>query len=182
MQCLACCLMSCATLKALRSVRLLISIFPSTVSSGVSQTHIRVKPTSELCWLSASSFVATDKMLSCCPCRFLVVSLRNLCGRHCASHLLCPQCYQRHSHHAAASFQRQEPPDHATGWLKKQSSTIGSMSSSHPLADAGSLGIIAADTRYSGQQVLTSARQNSPSPENPSLMELSRRGLAPRQV
>ena len=126
--------------------------------------------------------LAVVEMLSCCPCRFLVVALRNGLGQHCASHLLCPQCYQRYSHHAAARFQRQEPPDSATGRLKKQSSTIGPASSSRTIVDAGSLGIIAADTRYSGQQILTSVRQNSPSPENPSLMELSRRGSAPRQV
>lgn len=143
------------------------------------QTHTL---TSELCSLSAVLPLQQVTCLSCGSCRFLVASLRNLCGQHCASHLLCPQCYQRYSHHAAASFQRQEPPDCATGWLKKQSSTVGSISSSRTMADAGSLGMIASDTRYSGQQVLTSVRQNSPSPENPSLMELSRRGSAPRQV
>ena len=138
----------------------------------MSQTHLRI----------CSDLLATIKVLSCCLCRFLVASLRNGLGQHCASHLLCPQCYQRYSHHAAARFQRQEPPDSVTGRLKKQSSAIGPASFSCSIADAGSLGIIAADTCYSGHQILTSVRQNSPSPENPSVMELSRRGSAPRQA
>lgn len=112
---------------------------------------------------------------------FLVVSLRNSLGKHCASHLLCPQCYQRYSHHAAARFQRQELPDSAIGRLKKQNSSINPPPSGRAMAAAGILGIIAADTRYSGQQVLASVRHSTPGPENSSLMELCRRGSAPKQ-
>lgn len=120
-------------------------------------------------------------ILLLCIYRFLVISLRNSLGQHCASHLLCPQCYQRYSHHAAASLQKQEPPDSAAGRLKKQNSSLVPATLGRATTDAGSRGIIAADTRYSGQQILASIRHSSPSPENPSLMELSRRGLAPRQ-
>lgn len=111
---------------------------------------------------------------------FAVASLRNCMGFQCGSHLLCPRCYERHSHHAASQPQKQKPL--ATGRLKKQSSNVIPLPADGNDVTTCSLNIIAADTRYSGQQVLTTGRQTSTqSPENPSLMELSRRASAPRQ-
>ncbi|KAA6427434.1 MAG: hypothetical protein FRX49_02097 [Trebouxia sp. A1-2] len=79
--------------------------------------------------------------------------------------------------------QKQEPLALAAGRLKKQSSNVVNVSPGRNSALTGSLDIIAHDTRYCGQQVLTTGRQTtSQSPDNALLMELSRRGSAPRQV
>lgn len=114
---------------------------------------------------------------------FSVAALRNYLGFYCGSKRLCHQCCRRWSDRVTAQSQKQEPLALAAGRLKKQSSNVVNVSPGRNSALTGNLDIIAHDTRYCGQQVLTTGRQTtSQSPDNPLLMELSRRGSAPRQV
>ncbi|KAL0030110.1 hypothetical protein WJX79_008252 [Trebouxia sp. C0005] len=114
---------------------------------------------------------------------FVVATLRNYLGFYCGSQRLCCRCFRRCSDHVAIQSQKQEPLALAAGRLKKQSSNVVNVSPGRNSALTGSLDIIAHDTRYCGQQVLTTGRQTtSQSPDNALLMELSRRGSAPRQV
>ncbi|KAL0027162.1 hypothetical protein WJX77_000164 [Trebouxia sp. C0004] len=114
---------------------------------------------------------------------FAVATLRNYLGFYCGSQRLCHLCCRRCTDHVAAQSQQQEPLALAAGRLKKQSSNVVNVSPGRNTALTGNLDMIAHDTRYCGQQVLTTGRQTtSQSPDNPLLMELSRRGSAPRQV
>lgn len=115
-------------------------------------------------------------------CRFVIASLRDCVGFYCGTDRLCQRCCGRCSDHAAVLTQKQEPLTSITGRLKKQGSNLISHSTGRS-ALTGDLDIIAPDTRYAGQQVLTTGRQTTAqSPDSALLMELSRRGSAPRQV
>ena len=76
----------------------------------------------------------------------------------------------------------QELPSVVAGRLKKQSSNVMTLNpGSGSSNDYSSADIIAPDTRYAGQHIMTTGRHNNvQNPEAPSLMELSRRGSAPR--
>ena len=111
-----------------------------------------------------------------------MATVRNYMGVRCGSQRICGHCCKRQLRRAASQTQMQELPSVVTGRLKKQSSNVmtlnpGSSSSN----DYSNADIIAPDTRYAGQHILTTGRHdNAQSPEAPSLMELSRRGSAPR--
>ena len=113
----------------------------------------------------------------------MIALLRNYLGETCGSHVLCPRCYQRHSHQAVVQAQKPETPVSPAKHLKKQSSGVAGGWSGPNGTGLAPLDIIAADTRYSGQQVSASGRivlsPMGASPEN-LVMELSRRGSAPR--
>lgn len=132
---------------------------------------------------TCTSVLTTILTLELCCCRFLIALLRNYLGEVCGSHILCPRCYQRHSHQAIVQAQKPETPVSPTRHLKKQSSGVPGGWPGSTVPGLAPLDIIAADTRYSGQQVSASGRTVlSPmgaSPDN-LMMELSRRGSAPK--
>lgn len=166
-----------------------------TMRSTVAECTMLTRTASHLFVVQGERCLYTDRQNStaCCAwqqrlehsehtyCRFVVAMARNSLGGKCGSHILCPSCYQRHSHQAAVQAQKSEPPVLSPKHLKKQSSGVGWHAPG--LSSLSPLHVIAGDTRYSGQQILTSGRTVL-SPTGAStdnlVMELSRRGSAPR--